>query len=43
MRKVMCDNFLIAIQDAINFKNFAVCKLKPEIMKEFEEKYKAAI
>lgn len=38
----MCDNFLIAIQDAINFKNFAVCKLKPEIMKEFEEKYKAA-
>lgn len=42
MRKVMCDNFLIAIQDAINFKNFAVCKLKPEIMKEFEEKYKTA-
>lgn len=40
MGNVMCDNFLIALQEAINFKKYAACRLKPEVMKEFEEKYK---
>ena len=35
----MYDKFLLAIQESIMYKDSALCRLSPEIMREFKEQY----